>query len=265
MRFISGYGFGGIWDDTKAWTLQHLPTWLTGVTPVDVSPGEAGIQELIDLLPTLQGKILLSARAQLAYWAILDRQAAWLDQLFAETASIGGPTGQRLRTQLEQQRQELIAHAVELQRLNTGAIAEGVPEALEADWYPDPSTRVVGPAVAGVLTSPALWEVVGVVVIASIVLASAATVVWGVSKYFDLQETIVSLQSLPNADARLQYLDRKWSAKAGSAGGFPWGWVLGLGGIALGGVLLVAWGEGTITRWTNKLRSGGSSPQKSWY
>jgi len=264
MRF-RGYGnFGGIWESTQTWVLENLPTWASGVIPVDVSTGEAGVQELLVLAATWDGseQLLLSARAQAAYWSILERQAGMIDDLFVETASIGGKTGEALRAMLEADKAELIGRAVELQRMNGNAFSAGVPEALAAEWYPGYTQRAGVAAGAAVLESPAFWGVLGAVVIASVILAGALTVTWGIGKYFSYQEMLVGLSALPNPEDRIAYLTQRLQTEGRGDGEFPWGWVIGVGAAGIGVMMLVAWAEGSLGRWMAKLRSG--TPGSSW-
>lgn len=262
MRF-RGYGsFGGIWESTQTWVLENLPSWATGVTAVDVAAGEEGVEQLMAMAPELQGNVLLSARAQLALWTIYEQQAQMIDELFVATADVSGATGEALRAALERDKAELIARAVELQRLNQGALSAGVPEALAVDWYPGYEQRAGVAAAGAVLESPMFWGILGAVVIASVVLAGAVTVTWGIGKYFSYQEMIVGLQALPNPEDRITYLTQRLQTEGKGSGEFPWGWVIGVGAAGIGVMMLVAWAEGSLGRWMNKLRSG--APGSSW-
>lgn len=265
LRF-KGYGssFGGIWETTQTWVLENLPSWASGVIPIDVSTGDAGVEELLALAQTWTGdeQLLLSARAQLAYWSILERQAEMIDQLFVESASIGGATGEAFRASLEADKADLLRRASELQRLNQASLDSGVPEALAVEWYPGWEQRAGVAGGVAVLESPIFWGILGAVVIASVVLAGAMTITWGIGKYFSYQEMIVGLQALPNPDDRIAYLTQRLQSEGRSAGEFPWGWVLGIGAGAVGVMMLVAWAEGSLGRWMTKLRSG--APGASW-
>ena len=145
-----GYGYGsyaGIWDDTQTYILETLPSWMTGVMPIDVPEGEAGVVAMGEILESIDPgqKVLLSARAQMALWTMLKRSADSIDRQFMATADIGGPTGETIRGYLEQQKQELISQAQQLVNLSNAAFDQGVPEAMMADWFPEESTRTGAP------------------------------------------------------------------------------------------------------------------------
>jgi len=155
---------------------------------VDVSEGEAGVQELLEMAPTLEGKILLSARAQMALWTILERTMQSIERQIAATADIGGPTGEAVRAKLEKDRLVVINQAQELVRLNNSAISQGVPQAIMGEWFPQESTRTAAGAGAGVAvaTNPIIWTVVISVAVAAVILATAITVgiIW--TQYIDM-------------------------------------------------------------------------------
>lgn len=261
MYFYSGYGnpgfgaYGGIWDDTQEWVLTNLPSWATGVTAVDVPEGEEGVQQLMEMAPELNGKILLSARAQYALWTVYQREAATLDEMFAATADIGGATGESIRANLESQRQEIIRKAQELATINNSALEQGVPPAIAGEWLPEESARTG--AAAALLTNPEFLVFAGgAIIIASVILAGAITISWAVGKWLDLEEQKIALANIPDPEGKLQYLLERTKSKPG--GGFPWPWVIGIGAAGVLVVLGVAWAEGTLGRWTERLRAGPS-------
>jgi len=262
-RPVHGYGaYGGVWDDTQVWLLENLPTWATGVTPVDVPEGEAGVVALEELAPTLEGKVLLSARAQMALWTILERQATSIDTMFAMTADIGGPTGESIRAHLEGQRQEVIRQANEIIALNNAAFSKGIPAASMGDWFPSEAARTSG-AAGAVVQSPPFWGIVLGIVIAAVVLAAAVTIAWAIGKNYELQEQVSALGSLPDPEAKLTYLLQRTTKRSEERQSqFPWGWAIGIATIGVSAVLLVAWAEGTLGRVTERLRSGPTTGKK---
>jgi hypothetical protein len=259
---------GGIWEDTQAWLMGTLPTWMTGVTPVDVSPGPAGVEELRAMADELNGKkVLLSARAQMALWAIMEEEANEIDALYLETADIEGPQGEAIRLALEAARQDLLERGEALVAMNVEAERQGVPLADPADWYPPGSERTgsisertAGPA-AGALANPSLW---GILIVVGVVIAAVAvgTAIYvTVNNKFSLEEMRLGIETLKGTGATPQeignYMLSRIQAEA-PKGKFPWGWVIGIGASALGIVFLVAYAEGSLQRWTQSLRSPGA-------
>jgi hypothetical protein len=271
-RTRNAYGSYGsledVWEKTQYWVLEHLPSWMTGVTPVDVSPGRAGVEELRAMAPELvDKKVLLSPRAQMAWWAIMEEEAAEIDYLFLSTADIPGPEGEAIRARLEAAKMDLLERGQALVRGNMDALRQGVPEAEANDWYPEGSERTgsisertAGPA-AGALANPSLWGILAVVGIAVVVVAIGTAVFVTINNKYDLEELRVNIDSLKAAGATpqemanflLQRLKKEPEDK------FPWGWVIGIGATALGVMFLVAWAEGSLARWTRSLRSGSST------
>ena len=142
---------------------------------MDVSEGDAGVVELKEIIPTMEGKVALSARAQVAMWKILKGEADSIDRLMAKTADIGGPEGEAIRLELELAKEEVIGRAAILAGANEAAAAAGVPPATVDEWLsPAEASRTAGAAAAGagaVLSSPAFWGIVivGVLVVAIVI------------------------------------------------------------------------------------------------
>lgn len=279
VRTLAGYGqrlgyqgfgaLGGIWEDTQRWVLTHLPTWMTGVTPVDVSPGPEGVEELRAMADGLNGKkLLLSARAQMALWALMEEEAAEIDALYLETADVPGEEGEAIRLLLEAARQDLLERGEALVEANLGAQAEGVPIAQAEDWYPSGSERTGsisertgGPAAAGALANPSLWTVLAVAGIVVVIVAIGTAVFVTVNNKYDLEELRLGIESLKSGGASPEEIGRfllsKIQAEAPKKR-FPWGWVIGIGASALGIIFLVAYAEGSLQRWTAQLRAPGA-------
>jgi hypothetical protein len=265
---MRGFGsFGGIWEDTQLWVLDTLPSWLTGATAVDVSPGPAGVEELRAMAPELDGKkVVLSARAQMAYWALLEEEAAEIDALFAETADIGGADGEEIRLRLEAARMDLVDRANAMVASNVEAQRQGVPVAVADDWYP-PGTERTGsisertgaPAAGATLTNPAIWLIVGAAVVVIVAVAVGTAIYVTINNKYGLEEMRLGIESLKAGGATPEQISRFLLSKIQSEepkGKFPWGWVVGVGSAALGVIFLVAWAEGSLQRWTSRLRGG---------
>jgi len=254
----SGYGsYAGIWDDTQTWILETLPSWMTGVMPIDVPEGEAGVIAMGEILDSIDPgqKVLLSARAQMALWTMLKRSADSLDRQFVATADVGGPTGETIRGYLEQQKQELMNQAQQLVNLSNAAFDRGIPEANMGEWFPEESSRTAGAAAVAV-SSPVIYLVLAIAIpVAIVAVAIAGAIVW--TKYLDIGQQEHELALLPDAEAKMAYLSRKFAAEASAKkDGFPWPWVIGIGAAGVGLVLLVSWAEGTLGRWVKKLSTG---------
>jgi len=256
-------GYGGIWDDTKALVLSTLPSEFTGVTWVDVSEGDAGVVELKEIIPTMEGKVALSARAQVAMWKILKGEADSIDRLMAKTADIGGPEGEAIRLELELAKEEVIGRAAILAGANEAAAAAGVPPATVDEWLsPAEASRTAGAAAAGagaVLSSPAFWGIVivGVLVVAIVIYSDYMKATK--TAEFRMLEKEKEIDALKQAGASPDQLAAAIIARAKAAPEekkFPWGWVLGIGAAGVGVMILVAWAEGSLQRWTKGLRAG---------
>jgi hypothetical protein len=257
-----GYGaYGGVWDDTQMFIAENVPTWITGVTPIDVPEGDEGVEQLGRILDGLapDQKVLLSARAQMAMWTMLKRSADSIDRQMVATAEIGGPAGESIRGFLEMQKSEIIAQALELQNLSNAAFEQGVPPAYMAEWFPEESQRTVGAVAAAPAVTPVFWIVLAIAIPAAIIaVAVVAGVIW--TKYLDIGQQEHELNLLPDAEAKMAYLSRKFAAEGGDGkSGFPWAWVVGIGAAGVGVILLISWAEGTLGRWVSKLSSPGSS------
>lgn len=213
-------------------------------------------------------KVLLSARAQMALWAIMEEEAAEIDALYLSTADIGGPEGEAIRLRLEAARQDLLDRGEALISANLEAQRQGVPLAMADDWYPPGtertgslSERTAGPAAAAALSNPSLWTLLAVVGIVVVIVAVGTAIFVTVNNKYDLEELRLGIESLKaggaSPDQVAQFLLSKIQAEAPEKR-FPWGWVIGIGASALGIVFLVAYAEGSLQRWTQKLRSPGS-------
>lgn len=260
----AGYvGYAGVWDDTQTWMANNLGPWLAGAEPVDVPEGEAGVQALLELAPSLVGKkVLLSARAQAAAWAVWQRSWADLEYLEALALDAGETYGEQMLARVAAEKQIMIAQATELERASEAALQQGVSQADANDWLsPAEAQRTQAAVPAWVIVVVVAAAAVTIAVVAGLIIAGTVIAALAASgfKYAAVREAADAVQGNPQAMAGLfsQYLASE--ADGGVKGKFPWGWVVGIGVAAVSGLLVIAWAEGTLGRWMEQARGAGAS------
>jgi hypothetical protein len=151
-------------------------------------------------------------------------------------------------------RASLLTSATQLAGSNGTALESGISPAYAKDWVTG-QEYTGGPAV--ILTSPLFWGIVAAALIAGAVIVAAVYIKADTKRDTDIRILKDAGQVL-TPEQYAQAIRQYFSVQA-EAGKFPWGWVLGIFGTAVGGTLVYK----ILARELDKRRGGRSSRQLS--
>ena len=217
--------YSGIWDDTLMWFHAQLPSWITGVTTVNVPATDAGEAQLREMLPTLHGKtILISASTQYLMWRIIRDELQRIDVLWQDSLDLPPEIGNQMRSNLSTARADLYAISEIILNQNEQALRAGVPPANISDWVlvelPEERTGFLPPWGAVLLIAVGILTVGGLVY-----------------KIFTRSDEISAYETAIKEAVRIgnpQLIQSVLARFTGKESGWSWGWVVGLGLGAVG-------------------------------
>lgn len=237
------YGYSGIWADTILWLQAHLPSWLTGTVTLNVPASPEGEKMLDDILPTLRGKtVLMSASTQYLLWRKLRETLIKLDDLYQTVQQFGPQQATQLMDIIDTRRKEIEYFARYLMGQNLDALRKGVPPAMENDWIIVELQRepTAVPA-AGFLSALSPW---GIITIAVAIIAGVVLV----NKFWTQRKEVDNLTKVIDeiiATGRVDLIPEILGSMAQYRGtreekGFNWKWGIGIGAMAVGATVLIA-------------------------
>lgn len=225
------------WRDAILWFQSTLPSWMTGVTTVNVPATEEGEERLRLMLPELQGKqLLISASTQLVLWRMIRKNLQRLDLLWEQSLSMPDEYGNPLRSTVADQRSTQYSLGSQLFGLNQAALDAGVPPSDLQNW-------VVAEYQSRTAIAALPWTEIGIAV-------GIAIVAYVVIQYFNKAQEIsaVTLAAETFKD-HPEVLAQVLAKITGTKTETNWGmWGLGIGVAALGGTLLLAFLVGQVKK-----------------
>lgn len=248
-RRLHGYsalrGFRGLQDDILALIGEHAPEWLTpGFTIIHVEQsGRAGLAEFREKISGVDpsATVVLTAPAQGALLTYMEEEADILDAMFEASLDIPDPEGADLRDRIMAKRANLDNRFAQLERANQEAMRRSIPgiDALES---PEAARTMTG------------FEIAAIALLAAAVVVTAVICWKGIDAWQEADVQMGIFEGLAEAG--------QWDKIGMIYGdiakdeGFPWGWVIGIGTVLLGGGLLFAWYSGYLGELGERMAGG---------
>jgi len=238
--------YGDVWQDTILWIHSFFPSWVTGTVAVDVPIGREGIQQLAEILPTLQGKtLLISPRTQFVLWQAMREEMGLLDDSWTLSLEMPSPYAEQLQANLTARYRDLETRSQALFNMNNDSLRKGMEPALEDEWklLDYGIEQTAGPGGAALSIS----SLAGPLIIAAAVIVGAyflTKIVAGFQEASILKYGIEELRRTGHPEEIAKILTKVPGGLSGSK--FPWGWVAGGTIVVVGGALFFKWIWGEI-------------------
>lgn len=217
---------------------RYAPSWL-GIHFIDIQNERRATEELRSKIAAIPpgDRVVLSYRAQVALIEVMAEEQARLDELFALSTDMPPAEGEKLRSSIMAMQRELDGRMVTLVRSNQAAADKGIPTAEEFMEETTGSSRTMtGLEIGGLILA-------GVVIMA-IIITSGVVIHKAIQGALDKAEALTAARDfldMGRPDLAAEIFKRPEEERR-----FPWGWVLGIGTVLIGGGLLYAWYAGYL-------------------